>query len=805
MAERLFRGQIQPAARPLGSFLQPQQNNIANAARPSLLPRTSQIATLQQAGTSSVAGFNQMAQLSDALKPFSAQLQKSVDRGLRQYAISSIESGYYDTLKNEEVKSRLKAQENLEEGAGQTADTITRIEAVDPLAGQLAREANPWRAVGRNRALAQLAASQVGPLLTAELLKPGYAGIKPGSGQLAEAKEAVTRRLLNRFGLTGDELASSYYVTPAINKGWDKFSQEQGKLYSSALQNSTTTLTSASVSTFFEEIKQNQGLTVNGVFVPIGSNAAEQARFAQVAGEQLTNKIDSGLALLGGKAKEDAWAQIQKTLGFWAGSGTRGSLQIVQQVGVGPARDMKTGELISYEKRPKYYQAYPLELTDNTTAALKARNEQNTQVQGTLETAARNEFFSPEGPMGAEFGSNEYQRRYAAWVSKYSAAGFQRANELGTKLSSEYGETSGVISAPTVEEQFGIVTALEALRPEDLNTPEKLQAIIEQIDSFAMGTSGGNQATFTKTREDLMKILEQKQQNFGTVAQNIGLQGNLTRFVNEDLADSGIQDLLEDGVTIGQGQTWKDVIYNSSKLSSNQKKAYLNFGNEVRAMYQRAYDRLATKWWSDNPNASIMPQGKGAELLNEAKENVRKDIRYQQLKQKAINAGQPPAQRTIKPTTAPGAQPSNSQGTQPASPAQPVQFTQANSGSATAQQAKKYTTTQVMENQWIADELESILKKGYASPAMNDFANKAGTSSAVLIRRQLDLFYSDVPAEQKALDQYKAKLDEYINRQSSSELPGQANYEYAMAPSAATYNPRAPGAWLMAELFPVVA
>ena len=217
-------------------------------------------------------------------------------------------------------------------------------------------------------------------------------------------------------------------------------------------------------------------------------------------------------------------------------------------------------------------------------------------------------------------------------------------------------------------------------------------------------------------------------------------------------------------------------------------------------MYQREYDRLSTKWWSENPNAPLMPQGKGAELLDEAKNNVRKDIRYGQLRDRARNAVNPDPGKTIKSSTEPDSSQS-SQSSQPTT-TPPVQFTPSSSGSATAQQARKYATAQVMSNQWIGEELDSILKKGYASPAMNDFANKAGTSSAVLIRRQLDLFSSTDPAKQKALDEYKAKLDEYINRQSSSELPGQANYEYAMAPSAATYNPRAPGAWLMAELFP---
>ena len=791
MAERLFRGQIQPAARPLGSFLQPQQNNIAGAARPSLLPQTSQIATLQQAGTSSVAGFNQMAQLSDALKPFSAQLQKSVDRGLRQYAIGNIEAGYYDTLKNEEVKSKLKAQENLEEGAGQTADTITRIEAVDPLAGQLAREVNPWRAVGRNRALAQLAASQIGPLLTSELLKPGYAGIKPGSGQLAQAKEAVTRRLLNRFGLTGDEIEATYYVTPAINRGWDKFSQEQAKLYDSALTNSTTTLTSTSVSTFFDSIRQNKGLTVNGVFVP-----ADSPKFAQIAGEQLTNRIDSGLALLGGKAKEEAWEQIQKTLGYWAGSGTNGALQIVQQVGVGPARDMRSGELIPYANRAKYYQAYPLQLTDNTTAALKARNDQNTQVQGTLETAARNDFFSPEGPMGVPFGSNEYQERYAAWASRWTRSGLQTANELGTKLSSEYGETTGVISAPTVEDSSGIITALNALRPSDIDSPEKVQGLIAQIDTFSRNTAGGDSAQYLKNREQLIKILEEKQKLYGGVAQNIGLQGNLTRYVNEDLADNEITGLLSSQAGWNPGLSPEDNIRNSTKLTTSQKQAYLNYGNQVRQLYQEEFDSLTTKWFEDNPNASIMPQGVGARLLNQAKNNVRGGETYKDLKAAAIAAGPPET------TTKKGA-PDRSNSARPDTPtAEPIRFTKSTSETATSQQAKAYTSEPVMDKAWVQAELDGIGKNGYASPEMNSLADKAGTSSLVFLRRQLDFLTETNPRQLQLLNQWKVYLDEKINRQSSSELPGQANYEYAMAPSAATYNPRAPGAWLMEALLP---
>ena len=794
MAERLFRGQIQPAARPLGSFLQSSQNNIPGATQLTKMPRVSQIATLQQAGTSSVAGFNQLEQLATALKPFGRQLQKAVDRGMRQYAIGSIEAGYYDTLKNEEVKARLIAQQNKEAAAADAANTIGKIEAEDPVAGQLARETNPWRAVGRNRALAQLAASQVGPLLTAELQKPEYAGMKPGSSQLAEAKVNVTQGLLNRFGLTGDELETTYYVTPSINKAWDKFSQEQAKIYNATLAESQTVLASSSVSTFFDGIRQNGGLLMpDGTILRPGDPG-----FAQVAGQALTQKIDSSLNLLGGKARQDAWKQVQKTLGFWAGSGTNGAMQVVQQVGVGPSKDAN-GNPIEYSKRAKYFQTYPLELTNNTNTALSARNERNQQVQSTLEVQARNAFFSSDGPMGAPFGSAEFKNRYAQWLSNATNSGLQTANELGTKLSNEYAESSQVIAAPTVEAAGGIITALNALTPSDIDTPEKVQGYVDVIDEFARGTSGGDPQRYQKTREELLGILEQKQKNFGGVAQNIGLQGNLTRFVNEDLADSGIMDLISTEQRFIPGQSWQDRIRNSGKLSSNQKQVYLNYGNEVRSMYQREYDRLATQWWNENPNASVMPQGTGAELLDQAKDNVRKSIRYGQLRDRAINAGN---RGTTSNSNSGGTTNNNSNSSSNQGSTRPVQFNKSDSSSASAAQVRRYTSLQVMSNQWIADEIDSIFKNGYASPEMNAFADKAGTSSAVLLRRQLDLFTTDDPAKQKALDQYKAKLDEYINRQSSSELPGQANYQFAMAPSASTYNPRAPGAWLMAELFP---
>ena len=243
--ERLFNGQVQPQARPLSAFIQPSQNNIAGPTQLPQLQTGRGIVTQQQAGTSGVAGFNQMQQLAEALGPLSKSLQRTVDRGMRQYAINNIEEGYYDELKNQQLRAKLQLQENQEAGAADAAATITAIEKIDPVGGSLAREANPWKLIGRKRAMAQLAAGEVASRFNQELaLNAGeLSGMMPGSEALMQRKAAITQSVLSDFGLSGDELESAYYVSPQINKSWDKFTAKQSELYSEEVYRSQTAMT----------------------------------------------------------------------------------------------------------------------------------------------------------------------------------------------------------------------------------------------------------------------------------------------------------------------------------------------------------------------------------------------------------------------------------------------------------------------------------------------------------------------------------------------------------------------------------
>ena len=163
------------------------------------------------------------------------------------------------------------------------------------------REANPWKAIGRRRALAQLAAGSISSELESELATNAgvLAGLKPGSGQLMEVKQQLTQGVLSKFQLNGSEPESAYYITPAINKAWDKFTEKQSKLYSDEIYQSTIETTNLAVNSTL------QTMSLDGIVLPDGRTLRPgDENFGLAAGLQLTQQIDNGLAMLGGNEKD---------------------------------------------------------------------------------------------------------------------------------------------------------------------------------------------------------------------------------------------------------------------------------------------------------------------------------------------------------------------------------------------------------------------------------------------------------------------------------------------------------------------
>ena len=234
MAERLPFGQLTPAARPIGAFISPGQSNTAGAARPSEMPSANlNIQTIQRQNGGNVAGYNQGLQVAEAVAPFNRALTKVLSTGYNMFRDNQIESGYYDELENQRARGLLSLQMQQEAGAANAAGQITKLEKVDQPGAALLREANPWKAIGRRRALAQLAGGDVDRLMSAHLqLNQGeLSTVQPGSGELVQLKSQFTEMVLDRYGLTGDEPEAAFYVAPKVNKAWDDYTTKQQKLY----------------------------------------------------------------------------------------------------------------------------------------------------------------------------------------------------------------------------------------------------------------------------------------------------------------------------------------------------------------------------------------------------------------------------------------------------------------------------------------------------------------------------------------------------------------------------------------------
>ena len=123
MKEALPFGEIRPGARPVSQFVNPVQQQTAGAARPSLLPNVKGMVTQQMAGTSSVQGYNQLAQVAEALGPLNSGLAKAAQRFVVNRAKNNIEEGYYEqqALQNQTELALYNFQQQQEQGSSLAA------------------------------------------------------------------------------------------------------------------------------------------------------------------------------------------------------------------------------------------------------------------------------------------------------------------------------------------------------------------------------------------------------------------------------------------------------------------------------------------------------------------------------------------------------------------------------------------------------------------------------------------------------------------------------------------------------------
>ena len=223
-ASGLPKGQIVPAARPLGAFQQSSRRMVAEPAAPARIADPPSIRVVQQGERGDVQGFNQWEQLADALGPFSERLIKVGAIGAQAYADDQFLKG-----QNEILKAQVLANQQAEETRAQYSADGRKIAQKDPYAAVLMDRVNPFRQWGRENALSRIAASEIGPAVMQRYRDiPGVASLKPGDPTLKKAQADVVAEITGKYGLTADSRGFVEYVLPKIGQAQEKlYNQHQ--------------------------------------------------------------------------------------------------------------------------------------------------------------------------------------------------------------------------------------------------------------------------------------------------------------------------------------------------------------------------------------------------------------------------------------------------------------------------------------------------------------------------------------------------------------------------------------------------
>ena len=219
--QRLGEGSITPAASPVSTFLNYDRN--PQPGRPAELPKLAQargIRSIQAGRQRDVQGYNPIQELTDALAPLSG----AYDMGVELFASDQYKRGQNEILRAAANISRDTIQKSFDYAADNRA-----LDAVNPVAGVLMDQSNPFRQAGRVNQASQWVANLTPQAIRAEWIKTGgsLAKLDPSDPAIATVQSRITNQLASSFGL--DEFSPGFqqYVLPQINKNWEWFQNQQ--------------------------------------------------------------------------------------------------------------------------------------------------------------------------------------------------------------------------------------------------------------------------------------------------------------------------------------------------------------------------------------------------------------------------------------------------------------------------------------------------------------------------------------------------------------------------------------------------
>jgi hypothetical protein len=783
MADRLPFGQLTPAARPINAFIAPAQTNTPDAARPQPIQTDIRINTIQRQSEGNVQGFNQAEQLAQAIAPFNRALTGLLTEGVVALKNTQIEAGYYDELKNQQARGMLSLQMQQEAGAANAAGQISQLEKVDPPGAAMLREANPWKAIGRRRALAQLAGGDVDNVLAADLQQNQgeLATVQPGSGALSRRKSTLTQIVLDRYGLTGDEIEVAAYVAPKVNQAWDKYTDRQQKLYNETLRVNGRAQLTASLGMALQQMSENGIPLGNGEVVPMGD-----PRFAQLSGRVMTAMIDKGLTFSGGQDRADDLKEIRTQL-----LGTYGRVPVLAD-----ALGFVLGGNPGDANRPTWGASYGLEILETRNRGNAARQQAYELGQKGIEQQLDGLWWA-EGSPGSMLPTDpNYAAALINFRNRAAAAGYRDVDSYlkGRMDSQEAVVERAYAPDPLASQDF--LTTIQDLPRSAMNTPEAVQALREQARAAAKAEPTP-ELQRAKYKEYLDAITAKQKQAADTTP---GLQSAIDKALLQDLGLPQVKPIVDAAkAKAGGGDAFAAALQGgagamaaASGLGNDKVTA---FTQRLNNLFLRNAEAKIDAWMAERPGVPLTSSARNV-LISESIAETRKSEEYKQAFQ-ALTGKAPGEVGAGKVGTGPA------QGTAPGPDVRGVARTAAAALPDTT--VKGFAVRPVMNGDWLHSELARVSNGKPVSSELYRLANRAGTTTNRYLLEQLR-FYPQLDPNGEA----RKYLEQKIRQQRQGQTVSGANWQgmtrgsgMGMLPTG--YNPLAPGSWLMNILMPPAA
>ena len=806
MADKILPfGQITPVARPIGAFVQPAERNIAAPAKPSLLGAPDGVTTMQMGSGGSVQGYNEYQQLATALSPFADTLVKFGEQGYLNYAQGNIEQGYYDELKNQRAKASLSLQVQKEAGAANAASTIGELQKTDPEGAQLLKDSNPWKQVGRERARAQLAASEIDNVLADDIANNGgyLSSLQPGSPELLRRKAEKTQQILDKYGLKEDQTETQFYVAPKLNDAWDKYTAAHAKLHSASVYQDTVLKTSALAVAGMNDAVQNGVRMPSGTVLKVGS-----PEWLSETQRRMTNLLDGQLQVLAPDDRAKAMTKLRSDL--LAFSGVPFVWELVTGTRVGNRFDAN-GREISYEQRPTWGAAQASELLEDRQKAAQRRLDQANNDQAFKRLEAQDDYnrnvarFAP--------GTAEYSKAGNEFRQRQLAKGFLRVDEFLTSATKDRETLQGQLFPADPREAASFSTAIKAL-PANAWTddPNTLKNVMDQAWRIASreATTEKRNSTYNALVADIEKTRE--------------LAGKAAKDVVPGAKNATLEDLDSDEVRALRAKQKKQAsgggglgaaIYQATARGASVATAVSGIGdrkltaaaNQLERLYQASMQDKINGWQATHPNQVLSPEAR-QNLIAEAKNDVRKSGQYGQIIKGLTGKAPDGTPQAVTDRTLEGGRYSVTDKGQSFGQMSSTPMLGVSRGSSTSlpdSTVRGFAVRPVLDGTWMKDELKRVGQGRGLSPQMTRLAERAGINPYRYLQEQLK-FYPSMDDEEGSLRQL---LQEKAGQRKAAQSISQAQLPYAvpgatggMAMVPIGYNPLAPGSWLMSMIAP---